>query len=249
MALLDPGERQTAWGSIGDLTRRVSRLEANPASGGGAGIQFDTDPQSGDWLVVTTTSNDPSSPGASMKLESQGSGGTLISATAGEIVIDNSSTTNQTRILTGSASAGLEIADTSGAFYGINIHQNGDGPILITNDGGPGGITLTNDGDGPMLIRSTAAGGLDLLNAGAGDLTMINTGGGDFELRSTNGAGLVWAQDDLTISSHNGFVVFIDGFTKMPGLPTSDPATSDQIWNDSGLLVLSGFSGIDGGGP
>ena len=62
-SILTPGERPGVWDKIGDLARRVGRLEAVPG-GGGDGIQFDTDPQDGDWLVITTTGADPGGSGA-----------------------------------------------------------------------------------------------------------------------------------------------------------------------------------------
>jgi hypothetical protein len=42
--------------SIGDHERRIVILERKPSSSGSTGIQFDTDPQSGLFLTVTTTS-------------------------------------------------------------------------------------------------------------------------------------------------------------------------------------------------
>ncbi len=34
-SILSPGERTTPWNTTGDLARRIAKLEANPASGGG----------------------------------------------------------------------------------------------------------------------------------------------------------------------------------------------------------------------
>lgn len=52
MSIQDPGNRPGLWGVTGDHENRIRDLEAKPASGGG--IQFDTDPQSGNWLVIDT---------------------------------------------------------------------------------------------------------------------------------------------------------------------------------------------------
>jgi hypothetical protein len=134
--------------------------------GGGGGIQFNTDPQDGDWLYVRTTGFDPGN-GRGIYLKADGGGIRLLNTGASTTDIDN----------TGAGAISITTATTD-----INIFA-GNG-VAMSADGATG-IQLSADGSGDVAIAQTDTGDVDVstaagnifVNAIGGDLTFAVTGG------------------------------------------------------------------------
>lgn len=158
------------FGPITDLSSSVFWEDVGTGAGGGgagSGIQFDTDPQSGDWLMVETTStfDGPSNDG--MRFYS-----------SGDIEIQNTTTDNTGNIfIAGDSGVGIEGAGDEGVVIGAHGAGNvlirvisGTGNHLVlrvlssaghqlqiiglptSNPGGPGGNYVWRDASGFLRI-------------------------------------------------------------------------------------------------
>lgn len=144
--------------------------------GGGAGIRFDTYPQTGDWLY-TLTDNAAGSPG---------SYGTEFESTAGIWLRENSSTglqfqqlgtggiqmAEQVAVDTGSgiqllSSSGMVIQDQS-SVNGLYLYQTGSGGITVEDNGG-GGVVAKSD-SGPAYFGGS---GLTQLQSNNNDVNIL----------------------------------------------------------------------------
>lgn len=104
---------------------------AAAASSGGSGIQFDTSPQSGDWLYVETTESSGHGPGGyGIELKDDGPSGILLTSDNGQLSIGHPFT-------------GTQLRDSSG--YGIDIN----------NVGGSGQLTVEGSSSGGIFLKDT----------------------------------------------------------------------------------------------
>lgn len=104
---------------------------------GGGGIQFDTDPQTGDWLVVETTATIPGHLNDGMQLYSYG-----------DIEIQNTSTDNTGNVVVaGDSGVGI----TGRGDQGVVINATGDGDLLLVTSGGLGAYITLELGSGSLL--------------------------------------------------------------------------------------------------
>src|SRR5262245_34898694 len=108
--------------------------------GGGGGIQFDTDPQAGDWLLVTTTSGNPIAHSESFMLDNYG------------IALES------TNPIADGVGGGIILYDHSGGnSYGITIRSEGDTPgIRVDDQSTSGGISITSHTS--VSLRAAAGG-------------------------------------------------------------------------------------------
>ena len=104
-------------------------------------------------------------------------------------------------------------------------------------DGTRGNVFIVNDTSDNMSIANITTGGdIFLIIAMASDnqrsIWIREDGSSDtMEMRFSN---------DIKISTASGDIVFDEeGGIYMPNLPTSDPTSADQLWNDSGTLKVS----------
>jgi hypothetical protein len=198
-------------------------------AGGGSGIQFDTNPQAGGYLVVTTTSTGAAPP-EGITLTDEGDGGiTLYSFGTGRIRLEAAT------------------SDTGG----IDIKNDSDGaPVIIRQTGGP----EYPDGAQPDWVDdfSGALDGVGLLiqNSGAGSFKLRNTGDGPFVIDAPGGPidvpGITlhdYGSGVLVVSEGSDIVLDLaDGGGNViikGGLPTSDPSVAGALWNNGGALMVS----------
>jgi hypothetical protein len=171
---------------IRELYDRVRALEANPMSPGGGGLQFDTDPQSGDWLFTETTTLTGGSFGAhlwsgipsgldhvgTMFLDSSGYGAALVASNGGPVFLATDG--GVIRLSTHGGSISSEAADFSvDASDQIALANSGSGGISVV-DGGAGGLTLQSVGGN---VAVTAGGSSSLLTLSAVEVLVSPSGG------------------------------------------------------------------------
>jgi hypothetical protein len=77
-----------------------------------------------------------------------------------------------------------------------------------------------------------------------GDVTQATTEvldvyGGSIEMYSTGLSGSVAIGVGSAPTAATGEIVISGDFLKLPSLPTSDPLSAGQLWNDSGTLKIS----------
>ena len=132
--------------------------------------------------------------------------------------------------LTGGAGNGTGAGGVSSVVGGAGGATGTGGAIAIT--GGAGGSTSGNGG------AITIAGGAGTAGNGSGGAVNI-TGG------ALNGGG---ANGAVNIAADKACVVTIGydaGTLKLVGIPTTDPEVKDQVYADSGVLMLSAGEGTD----
>ena len=132
--------------------------------------------------------------------------------------------------LTGGAGTGSGAGGTSSVVGGAGGATGTGGAIAIT--GGAGGSTSGNGG------AITIAGGA--ATAGNGSGGAVNITGGALDGGGANGAVNIAADKacDVTIG-------YAAGTLKLVGIPITDPEVKDQVYADSGVLMLSAGEGTD----
>ncbi len=138
------------------------------------------------------------------------------------------------------------IAGDASASYSAKI----TGDLLIEDNHTTGvnaHLTLenTHGTDGAAIFLAKAAGGAII------QLNDSNTTGTDdakYNLTSSAGVFAVDSIDDDDAGSRRLLSLFPTGNVKLDSLPTSDPSTTGYLWNDGGVVSVSGSSGFSGGG-
>ena len=136
--------------------------------GGGTGIQFDVDPQEGNFLHVSTDGG----VGGGIEVTDTGDGNT---ASSGIKIMENGS--DVITIL----NAGDGSAKGGPSVKGIEIRNAGNGSLVIRQTG-DGGLTIQDDGTAPLEIHSTGAG---IVINSHGFPISIDTGGGGLTVDGT----------------------------------------------------------------
>lgn len=156
------------------------------SSGGGSGIQFEVDPQSGAWLQIKTTGYDPAE-GYGLYFradgDSTGPGGIELFTrdpsvgVANEIAIGQYDSYSVGLALF--ANGGIQIDNTSGGDIDIRNHSG----ALRLRSLGSGGVTI-EDGSGGIAVSSSGALGVEV-----GDGITLAGGGGSMTVEVSNGSG------------------------------------------------------------
>lgn len=172
---------------------------------GGSGIQFDTDPQSGDWLVVTTTGANGAT-GDGVRFTDTGFGGiefrtTGFSADGGGVYMQSDSNSNASQSNALQVRSNEQGSTTTSAIRADGVNNTGTGTtfgIICNADGnGTGGATglsaqsdVSTNGSGAASIaidtNASFSGG-----TGNEDAIGIRTNAGARGAGSTYGAQLV----------------------------------------------------------
>ncbi len=156
----------------------VAQAAATPV---GSGIQFDTEPQDGDWLFVETTGSNPDLAQSSIQftntgndgiqLVDKGAGGVSLGATAdGGIILNSEGTSHGKLDLESSATDGELIIRNTGS-NGLLISDDSSSGISMTQVS-DGGITLFDEGTGGIFIAGNSTGGVFLYDNGGGGIFM-----------------------------------------------------------------------------
>jgi len=80
------------------------------------------------------------------------------------------------------------------------------------------------------------------------DSNTTGTNDAIYNLGSTNGKFNVGLIHDDHVTTKGLFTLHPAGSPEFPSLPTSDPSTAGYLWNDGGVVSVSGSSGFSGGG-
>ena len=132
--------------------------------------------------------------------------------------------------LTGGAGTGSGAGGASSVVGGAGGATGTGGAIAIT--GGAGGSTSGNGG------AITIAGGAGTAGNGSGGA--VNITGGALDGGGANGAVNIAADKACAVT-----IGYANGTLKLVGIPTTDPEVKDQVYADSGVLMLSAGEGTD----
>ena len=174
------------------------------------------------------------------------SGAISLNSSGGVINIGNDAVAQNINLGTGSAARTITLGNITGA-------------TTLALNSGTGGITLTSTGSGDIIINSDDTLLLDSdgvleLNSSGGEINIgndqvaqpINIGcGTDTDAGRTMTIGNTHADTTLTLNSGTSGIILDGGYGGdtnviiMSALPTSDPTTSGQLWNDSGTVKVS----------
>jgi hypothetical protein len=131
--------------------------------------------------------------------------------------------------------------------YGGNGGSTGD-LTLVTRDaygtGGNGGRVFlqagnTSDAGNPGTVAITA---------GSCSATTGTNNGGSVTINAGYGGGTTSNGGDIKLTTNAGKGTGRRGVVTISTLPTSDPAVTDALWNNSGVVMLSGATAPWGGG-
>jgi len=110
---------------------------------------------------------------------------------------------------------------------------SGDTQLHILNEGATNACSLKLEATVPyMQFKDT--------NASANS-KLFNIGNVDGKIQ------LISYNDDLSVKN-TLYSAYSDGNVKLDSLPTTDPSTAGYLWNDGGVVSVSGSSGFSGGG-
>lgn len=169
---------------------RLRALEMAKMATGGAGLQFDTDPQDGDWLGWRTTAASGSPSGYGLHIQDASNVGILIEhigPSSGVVLIesDNGDVTvsaDSGILSVTSGGSGSAVFGTEGDAQAIfESHATGGTGVLIRNRN-QGNMHLENEGNGDINIECDGNGSINLAIDGSGFLTItglptVNPGG------------------------------------------------------------------------
>ena len=201
-----------------------------------AGIYYDF-ANVGDWLQIYVTGEGATDPNGSttngIVLYTAGGisgdhGGIRISDGDFDAPTDESGGITITEYSQG----GITITDLGeGGLSGIDIAQNGHGNITVST-GGTGGINIGSNGGG-VGIKDSKGGGVSINSQ--------PTGSGDSGIHIEEGA---LGDGGILLRDRGSGGITIDTFGSSSGLflfhlPTSAPAGSLQVWNNSGVLHIT----------
>ncbi len=162
--LLTPGDRPGIWSTIGDLLKRVARLEAVPASTGGSGWQFNVDNEGGWGYVVANDSTDIDYGEYGLVFaETTENGVLLLSRDAGNFVQS---------LISVAVNGGVQIVDAAGV--GVSVTSvNGDISLIVT---GGGDISARLSTGGTFTLKDHLGAPILQMTEGSPDLHIPATG-------------------------------------------------------------------------
>lgn len=118
---------------------------------------------------------------------------------------------------------------------GVHFGFSSDGPAVIVGTADPSQGGGVESPLGSIYLRVTGGVGSMYQKTGAGD-TAWSLGFGNTSLAAYNAAANIFLASALagsiTLFANSGAIMF-------PGLPTSDPVNTGQLWNDGGTLKVS----------
>jgi hypothetical protein len=183
-------------GDVADVSFIPPFGSAASSSGTGTGIQFDTFPQTGDWLEISTTGERPTTTlGVNISAtDGNVNIGTTHSSAGGVLdLIADGTGANANLIATGANNGGVNV-EASGGNSGVTIQTtNSDtGGITIEDHaGGNGGVFVYEDGDGGITIENDGSGDLDITQRSNADMNIVAHGTGHLWINNDTGAGTV----------------------------------------------------------
>ena len=240
-------------------TADVSWFPRGGVSGGpgGSGIQFDTQPQAGQFLYVQTDGPAATNPGGDgiqfvdtsgngIEFDSNAGGGFAVSAGPTTVIANN-----------GGFSVGSSGAHTH------NLVTNSGSSGSIFSDSGAGGLkVLTTGSSGQLEIIDQGSGGIAMVAEGSAGIT-VSSENGPVAFPATTGVPIVIAArssgaaepevligvdtaDWITLFDRNGggvalerFRFFGNGQCQMLTLPTSSVGLpSGSLWNNLGIVSI-----------
>ena len=124
------------------------------------------------------------------------------------------------------------------------------GDLLISDTGGTGNnahLTLenTHSTDGQAIIKASAPGDAVLQLK---DTATTGTDDAIYNVASASGKFVVASVNDAETTTTTLMQLDPTGGVKFDQLPTSDPNVAGELWNDGGVVSVSGSSGFTGNG-
>ncbi|HXA33028.1 MAG TPA: hypothetical protein VNV87_12270 [Acidimicrobiales bacterium] len=133
----------------------------------------------------------------------------------------------------GTGPGNLTAATPGGDTVGYNITDNGSGGITLDSEGTANLALISKN----ALVVEALGGAAHLLiekaSGGSGDIIVQQNGNGAIQIIA-EGSG------DVSLTSVGGDVSLSGTQLLVGSLPTSDPSVSEAVWNDNGVVVLSG---------
>tara|TARA_R100000458_G_C8278485_1_gene254733 strand:- start:3664 stop:5019 length:1356 start_codon:yes stop_codon:yes gene_type:complete len=173
--------------------------------------------------------------------------GTVSSVTAGNGLSGGTITTSGTVSIPTSGgtlnidSGNVGIAGDASSSYAAKV----TGDLLISDDGTDGvnaHLTLENThSTGMALIKASAAGDATLQLM---DTTTSGTDDAIYNITSGSGSLIFSSVSDDQNSQTTLMQMFPTGNVKINQLPTTDPSTAGYLWNNGGVVSVSGSSGV-----
>ena len=195
--------------------------------------------------------SDPATKGYVDSIGISGGGGTLTSVTAGNGLSGGTITTTGTVSIPTSGgslninSSKVGIAGDADSAYNAKI----TGDLLISDVGGTGNnahLTLenTHTTDGQAIIKASAPGDAVLQLK---DTATTGTDDAIYNVASSTGKFVIAGINDAETVTTTLMQLDPGGGVKFDQLPTSDPSVAGELWNDGGVVSVSGSSGFSGG--
>lgn len=189
-----PGQRSDLWERVGDIARRVGRLEAVPP---GSGIEFDLYPQAGGYLYTETTD---------AGLSPNGFGTEIVDSSDGGIKIHETGGSGDVEIATGAGTSVKAKSDNNGnPGAGVDV-QAATTTIKLPATTAGSGFFVLDAGSNPLLYLDTFAGVSALLQGAAG--VQVQAIGGFDGVQAFVGAGGTFGAYD---NSSNPIIQAVDG--------------------------------------
>ena len=176
-----------------------------------AAIVYDFD-NVGDWLDIVTNDVNPAT-GDGLHLFDN-SGGNTNFTSAGPFLIGGVGA-GDVQLVNDGTSGDLLIENNGAEDSSLRITAATDGILALTALGGRSGgaVYIKNTGDG---LTETSGDGIRIENDGSSPIRIVNAAGYNVIIEDTGGGGVL-----------------------LPGLPSSDPGVSGQLWVSGGAVQVS----------
>jgi hypothetical protein len=190
-------------------------LRGQTSSPSGGGIQFDTQPQAGQFLYVESDGPAHTSDFYGIELKDTSGNGIGLETNGGVYLVDGSTTLRWTDV------------SGEGTLFSNNLKVTGNSSLTLN---GPNGLLFTGD---DFTFTGTLTGGDDFSVNIAGGL-ILSAGPSSAAQLAIDTAGTVQM-------NAGGSTVEIDssGNIFARPLPTSDPGVSGALWNSGGTVKVS----------
>lgn len=191
--------------------------------------------------------SDPATKGYVDGIGISGGGGSVTSVTAGNGLSGGTITTSGTvSIPTSGGTLNIDSGKVGiGGDVDSTYHTKFTGDVLISEEDAYTTLTVENTntttGGGIVLVKAPGNASIRLR-----DTNTTGTDDGIFQLQSGSGFFHINALNDDGTVGNGLFTLYPAGNVKFDSLPTTDPSTAGYLWNDGGVVSVSGSSGFSG---